>query len=206
MSVFFSFCCVIIYVYFFLVKRELINDERFIKRAEIIWEKGTERVAYFRGEKKKYGWVDIGSSFLPADTTAAFLFAQLENLENIQNKRSEIWNMYYRKLKPLANNGKIKLPYIPLYSSNNNHLFYIIVKSENIRDELLRYLKNADIHAVFHYLPLHLSQFYCKKYKGSHLANSVYFSKHLVRLPFYYELESNQIQYIVDQIINFFKS
>ena len=137
-----------------------INDNRFLKRAEIIWEKGTNRVAFWRGEIDKYGWVDIGSSFLPSEIIAAFLYAQIEKLEKIQSKRIQIWNEYYKKLKSLKRNNKVILPYLPPYSGNNGHMFYLVCKNTKERDELIMYLKETGINAVFHYQSLHTSPFY----------------------------------------------
>jgi dTDP-4-amino-4,6-dideoxygalactose transaminase len=129
-----------------------INDEQFSKRAEIIWEKGTNRAAFFRGEVNKYGWVDMGSSFLPAETIAAFLYAQLESLESIQDRRRSIWNQYYDALQPLESKGVLKLPQIPTYATNNAHMFYLVCKDIEQRSALIKHLKEAKILAVFHYL------------------------------------------------------
>ena len=132
----------------------VINDDRFVKRAEIIWEKGTNRAEFFRGEVNKYGWVDIGSSFLPSEIIAAFLWAQLENLDNIQNRRKEIWSYYYEGLKTWANAEGIKLPLIPDYASNNAHMFYLVCRNIEQRTSLIKNLKDRNILAVFHYLSL----------------------------------------------------
>ena len=182
-----------------------INDERFIKRAEIIWEKGTNRAQFFRGEIDKYGWVDIGSSFLPSDIIAAFLFAQLEHLEQIQNKRKEIWKQYYEALKPLEDKGFFKLPKTPEYASNNGHMFYLICRNEKERNELITHLKQNGIYAVFHYLSLHKSPYYKDKHDGRELPNSEMYSDCLVRLPFYYELETKQVGFIINSILQFYK-
>lgn len=165
----------------------VINDNRFAKRAEIIWEKGTNRSAFFRGEVDKYGWVDVGSSFLPSDVTAAFLYAQLEHIEEIQNKRVQIWNSYYQALKPLEDQGLIKLPRAPKDSTNNAHMFYLVCKSDDDRTNLIKHLKENNINAVFHYLSLHKSPFYKDKYNGKELINSDSFSEKLVRLPLFFE-------------------
>ena len=121
-----------------------INDEQFINRAEIIWEKGTNRSSFFRGEVDKYGWVDIGSSFLPSEIIAAFLWAQLENLEKIQSKRKEIWNDYYSKLNDWANENEISLPELPSYATNNAHMFYLVCKNLEQRTSLIQHLKEND--------------------------------------------------------------
>jgi dTDP-4-amino-4,6-dideoxygalactose transaminase len=182
----------------------VINDEQFLKRAEIIWEKGTNRAEFFRGEVNKYGWVDIGSSYLPSDIIAAFLFAQLENLDNIQNRRNDIWQKYYIGLKPLENAGKIKLPIIPEYATSNAHMFYLICKSINERRELINFLRKENIHSVFHYLPLHLSEFYRNKHDGRNLAQSEIYSNTLLRLPLYYELSQKEQSGIIDRIVEFY--
>ena len=176
-----------------------INDERFIHRAEIIWEKGTNRAEFFRGEVNKYGWVDTGSSFLPSEIVAAFLWAQLENLEDIQTKRKQIWNAYHEDLKPLADKGYFQLPIIPEYATNNAHMFYLVCNSLEERTKLITHLKKNDILAVFHYLSLHSSEFYQNKHDGRELPNCDKFADCLVRLPLFYELigEVNQVVSIV---------
>jgi len=184
----------------------IINDDRFIKRAEIIWEKGTNRAAFFRGEVNKYGWVDVGSSFLPSDMIAAFLYAQLENLDDIQNKRKEIWTQYYELLKPLEKEGLIQLPKIPDYATNNAHMFYIICKSLDERTKLLNHLKENQIYAVFHYLSLHKSKFYNKIHEKRELKMSEHYENRLLRLPFYFELTKQNITQIANIINNFIKN
>ena len=182
----------------------VINDEHFIERAEIIREKGTNRSKFFRGEVDKYSWVDIGSSFLPSDIIASFLFAQLEHLEIIQKKRNEIWNNYNNGLKFLEENDKIKLPTIKPYASNNAHMFYIVCNNLNERTELINHLKKENIYAVFHYLSLHKSPFYNDKYTGSELKHSDNFSDCLLRLPFYFELNELDQNRVIKTIINFY--
>lgn len=183
----------------------VINDERFIKRAEIIREKGTNRSSFFRGEVDKYGWVDIGSSFLPSDIIAAFLFAQLENLDDIQNKRKQIWNQYYNGLKALQDQHKLKLPHLPDYASNNAHMFFIQCNSLKERTDLIEYLKKDNVYAVFHYLSLHKSPYYFNKHDGRDLIESDNYSDTLLRLPFYYELTENDVERIVNLIIAYYK-
>jgi dTDP-4-amino-4,6-dideoxygalactose transaminase len=182
----------------------VINEDNFIKRAEIIWEKGTNRSEFFRGHVDKYGWVDIGSSFLPSDIIAAFLYAQLEKLENIQSMRIAIWNQYMDLLKHLSEKGKIKLPIIPNYASNNAHMFYINVKDLKTRTKLIDELKDKGINAVFHYISLHSSKFYKDKHDGRGLLNSDYYTDSLIRLPFYNGLRNDQIHYICYIINQFF--
>ncbi len=182
----------------------VINDEQFMARAEIIREKGTNRSAFFRGEIDKYGWVDMGSSFLPSDIIAAFLFAQLENLENIQNKRKEIWNYYYKVLKSLEEKGYLKLPYLPAFASNNAHMFYIICKNLYERQGLINALKKNNVLSVFHYLSLHKSPYYLSKHDGRELPNSDFYSDNLLRLPMYYELTNEDLILITKTIFEFY--
>src|SRR5665647_619118 len=137
-----------------------INDERFIQRAEIIWEKGTNRAEFFRGEVNKYGWVDIGSSFLPSEIIAAYLWAQLENLDDIQKKRKNIWEKYFEALKVWAIDNEIGLPFIPDYATNNGHMFYLVCNNIEQRTQIIENLKIGGVLAVFHYLSLHKSKFY----------------------------------------------
>jgi len=129
-----------------------INDEKYISRAEIIWEKGTNRAEFFRGEVDKYNWVDIGSSFLPSEIIAAYLWAQLENLKIIQNKRKLIWNNYYNGLRSWAIDNDIEVPNIPAYATNNGHMFYLTCKNIEQRTQIINYLKSKSILSVFHYL------------------------------------------------------
>ena len=181
----------------------VINDEDFIQRAEIIWEKGTNRSSFFRGEVNKYGWMDLGSSFLPSEITAAFLYAQLENLEKIQQRRVDIWNLYFNGLKEVSS---IKLPSLPDYATNNGHIFYIICESINIRTKLISYLKSQKIHSVFHYLSLEKSPYYKNKSDDRVLIHSNNYEECLLRLPLFYELTNEQVIYITNHIIEFFKS
>ncbi len=181
-----------------------INEDRFIQRAEIIREKGTNRTAFFRGDVDKYGWVDIGSSFLPSDIIAAFLFAQLENLENIQAKRRHIWNTYMDSLLPLQMQGLVTLPHIPSYATNNAHMFYVVTDSLATRTRLLAYLKSRQIGAVFHYQSLHRSPYFREKYHGKELPHANRYSDCLVRLPFFLELTTPQQQRVIDAILEFY--
>jgi dTDP-4-amino-4,6-dideoxygalactose transaminase len=183
----------------------VVNDDRFLRRAEIIWEKGTNRVEFFRGEVDKYNWIDIGSSFLPSELAAAFLFAQLENLERIQRKRITIWNDYYRGLERLAERGLAELPFIPDYSTNNGHLFYLLCRDSHERGELIAHLKMKKISAVFHYLALHRAPFFKGRHDGRELANADRYSDRLVRLPLFYELNKREIRFIVDAISRHFE-
>ncbi len=184
-----------------------INDEKYIRRAEIIWEKGTNRAEFFRGMVNKYGWVDTGSSFLPSEINAAFLWAQLENLDDIQAKRKMLWEKYYEGLKPLADKGCVCLPEIPDYATNNAHMFYMVCSSLEERTKLIAYLKGNDILAVFHYLSLHLSDYYKQNHKGEipNLPMCDKYADRLVRLPMYYELTEANVDEIVDNILSFYK-
>lgn len=183
----------------------VINDDRFIKRSEIIREKGTNRSAFFRGEVDKYGWVDIGSSFLPSDIIAAFLFAQIENIDDIQIKRKNIWNLYYQGLKELEKSGKIQLPYLPSYATNNAHMFYVVCKNMDERAALIEHLKSNGVYAVFHYLSLHKSPYYKPKHDGRDLPYADKYSDCLLRLPMFYELSEEEVEYVI-QLINKFYS
>ena len=173
-----------------------INDERFIRRAEIIWEKGTNRAEFFRGEVNKYGWVDVGSSFLPSEIISAFLYAQLESLEEIQTRRKSLWNKYLDLLNPLAAKGFIRVPDIPAYATNNAHMFYLVCNSLDERTSLIKRLKDNDILAVFHYLSLHSSPYYQDKHDGRMLPESDHYSDCLVRLPLFYDLTDGEIETI----------
>lgn len=177
-----------------------INDERFIRRAEIIWEKGTNRAEFFRGEVNKYGWCDIGSSFLPSEVVAAFLWAQLEALDEIQAKRKSLWNKYFELLKPLAEQGCFRLPDIPDYATNNAHMFYLVCNSLTDRTELIKKLKENDILAVFHYLSLHSSEYYKDKHDGRPLPECDRYSDCLVRLPMYFDLKEIDVEKICEVI------
>ena len=170
-----------------------INDDRFIERAEIIWEKGTNRSQFFRGEVNKYGWVDTGSSFLPSEIIAAFLWAQIENLDAIQEKRKELWNLYYNGFKKLQSSLNIKLPEVPAYATNNAHMFYLVFNEATGRSNFISVLKENNIHAVFHYLSLHNSEYYQAKHDGRVLINSDKFTECLVRLPLFYELNTSDV-------------
>lgn len=175
-----------------------INDPQFCDRAEILWEKGTNRSAFFKGEVDKYGWVDVGSSFLPSEIIAAFLWAQLENLDKIQDQRKKHWNNYNEKLTDWAESNNILLPLVPEYSTNNAHMFYLICKSEKQRSAIITKLKSENIMAVFHYISLHKSEFYRDKYDGRFLENTHKFTDRLLRLPLYYELDT---EVVVNQLL-----
>lgn len=183
----------------------VVNDRTIINRAEIIREKGTNRTSFFRGEINKYGWVDIGSSFLPSELNAAYLYGQLENLENIQSKRKILWNEYYAALKKLEDKKLIKCPIFYKYSTNNAHMFYIVCRSIQERSALISFLKDKGIQSVFHYLSLHKSDFYLRDNKLVNLPNCDMFQDKLLRLPLYYELTIEQVTYICSSIFDFYK-
>lgn len=178
----------------------VINDEQFIHRAEIIWEKGTNRAEFFRGEVNKYGWVDMGSSFLPSEVNAAFLWAQLESIDEIQAKRKLLWNRYYERLESLANKGFFTLPNIPEYASLNAHMFYLVLPDLASRTALIATMKANGILAVFHYLSLHSSEYYKDKHDGRALVQCDRYADCLVRLPLYYDLTIEEVDMICDYI------
>ena len=183
-----------------------VNDERFIHRAEIIWEKGTNRAEFFRGMVNKYGWVDTGSSFLPSEINSAFLYAQIDSLEMIQARRKAISIKYKEGLKELAMRGCFSLPDLPEYATNNGHMFYVVCRSLNERTALLDFLKEQGVGAVFHYLSLHLSEYYKVHHQGPipSLPNCDRFADCLVRLPMYFELKDEEVELIIDKIQQFF--
>ena len=171
----------------------VVNNEKFIRRCEIIWEKGTNRAEFFRGEVNKYGWCDMGSSFLPSEIIAAFLWAQLENIDMIQNKRKELWNAYYQCLKPFADKGYFSLPKIPNYATNNAHMFYLVFPNIEERTEFIKYMKEHEVLTVFHYLSLHSSPYYINKHDGRELFQCDRYANCLARLPMFYELSIAQV-------------
>lgn len=186
----------------------VINDPTFIKRAEIIREKGTNRSAFFRGEVDKYTWVDVGSSFLPSEIIAAFLWAQLENLEHIQKRRVEIWNMYYEGLSGLLVENQVQIPVVPDYATNNGHMFYLVCKNLKERSELISYLLNRGIQAVFHYQSLNKSPFYRKysaNFRDQVFTESDRYTDCLLRLPLYFELTDEQVKVIIDAVKDFYE-
>ena len=184
-----------------------VNDERYIRRAEIIWEKGTNRAEFFRGMVNKYGWVDTGSSFLPAEINSAFLWAQLESLDVIQDRRKEIWDQYYEGLQDLTSQGFFSMPDVPEYATNNAHMFYLVCRSLEERTQLIAYLKEKGIGAVFHYLSLHLSDYYRSVENDiPALPYCDNFADRLVRLPMFYELEDRDVKDIILEIHKFYAS
>jgi len=182
----------------------VVNDERFAERAEIIREKGTNRSQFFRGQVDKYTWVDCGSSFLPSELVAAFLYVQLEEADKINEKRLSIWHAYYKGLKPLEDAGKLRLPVIPSDCTHNAHMFYILLPTPEQRDGLIAYLKGQGISSVFHYIPLHTAPMGQKVQSDAPpLPVTEGIAPRLLRLPMFYELNFEQQQKAMDAIKQF---
>lgn len=184
----------------------LIRDEKYIEEAEIIREKGTNRSKYFRGQIDKYTWVNFGSSYLPSDMNAAYLYAQLELADEINDARMAAWNRYYENLKPLADAGKIELPYVPEYCTHNAHMFYIKTADLEERTALINHLKANDILAVFHYIPLHTAPAGLKygRFHGEDKYTTKE-SERLLRLPMFYKLTPEQVDYICEKVKEFYR-
>jgi len=180
------------------------NDAGLVNRAEIVREKGTNRSAFFRGEVDKYRWVDIGSSFLPSEIIAAFLYAQLEHLDEIQSRRRKLWELYRQGLEALETKGILRLPHLPDYATNNGHMFYVVCGNLEQRNKLIAHLRDRGILAVFHYQSLHKSPFYEERHDGRELPNSDRYTDCLLRLPLYYELSNADVGMIVDSVLSFF--
>jgi dTDP-4-amino-4,6-dideoxygalactose transaminase len=181
-----------------------VNNPEFARQSEIIREKGTNRAEFFRGEVDKYTWQNIGSSYLPSELIAAFLYAQLECAENITRKRLQIWNRYNEELQPLEQSGDIVLPHIPDNCKHNGHLFYCILKSLEVRECFLAFLKEKGILAIFHYVPLHLSPMAKKLHLESDLPVTSDLAERIVRLPIYFMLDEEQHKYIIATVKEFF--
>ena len=177
----------------------VVNDEKFIRRSEIIWEKGTNRAEFYRGMVNKYGWCDMGSSFLPSEFNAAYLWAQLEQLDDIQNTRKHIWDRYDQGLRGKIDSNLV-IPDLPSYATNNAHMYYLVCPSLEYRTKFMSYLKENGIQTTFHYLPLHSSDYYHNKHDGRVLANCDKFGDCLVRLPLFYELSDEEVNEIVEKI------
>lgn len=184
----------------------LIQNKDYIERAEIIREKGTNRSKFFRGQVDKYSWVDIGSSYLPSELNVAYLYAQLEEAEMINTNRLNTWKLYYKELDILKQKGLIELPTIPKNCEHNAHMFYIKCKDLQERTSLIEHLKNNDILAVFHYIPLHSADAGIKygRFHGEDRYTTVE-SERLLRLPLYYNLEEEKTNYIIKKIFDFYK-
>lgn len=184
----------------------LIRDEENIERAEIVREKGTNRSKFFRGQIDKYTWVDYGSSYLPSEINAAYLYAQLECADKINDDRLKTWNLYYEALSELKNDGKIDLPHIPKDCVHNAHMFYIKAKNLEERTELIAHLRKNEVGAVFHYVPLHSAP--AGEKFGTFVGEDKYTTKEserLLRLPLYYGLEAEKAEYVADKVKEFYK-
>ena len=182
----------------------LFQDDRYLEPAEILREKGTNRSQYFRGQIDKYTWVGYGSSYLPSDMNAAYLWAQLEEADKINDKRLSIWNFYHEELKELEDKGVLERPYIPEYATHNAHMYYIKVKDLKVRTKLLAYLKQRGILSVFHYVPLHTAT--AGKKFGRFHGEDVYTTKEserLCRLPMYYSLSLEEAAEVVKALKEF---
>ena len=183
----------------------LIRDKQYIERAEIIREKGTDRSKFVRGQVDKYSWVDIGSSYLPSELNAAYLYAQLEVAESINQNRLKTWNTYYEGFKELDKAGLIERPFVPKDCEHNAHMFYIKCKDINERQALIEHLRERGVIAVFHYIPLHSSKagMVYGRFHGddNHTTKE---SERLLRLPLYYGLEEEKVSYIIDSVIAFY--
>lgn len=184
----------------------IINDEQFFRRADIIWEKGTNRAEFFRGLVDKYSWVDLGSSFLPSELNAAFLWGQLQEIKSIQKKRNMLWEQYCKELSSNANGELIQSSILPDYATNNAHMFYIVCESLEQRDSVITALHSHNISTVFHYLSLHSSPYFKDKYKGGNLINSDKFSSSLLRLPMFFDLELESVEKICSYLIETIKN
>jgi len=182
-----------------------VNRDGYMQRSEIIREKGTNRSAFFRGEVDKYGWVDIGSSFLPSEIVAAFLYAQLEQLERIQHRRKEIWNTYQHAFESLATQGRFSLPFIPDFATNNAHMFYIVLQDLATRDALIQHMKSRNTFPVFHYLSLHKSPYYASQHGGGEMPNSDRYADCLLRLPLFVDMTDSEVQQVIDALQSFFR-
>ena len=184
----------------------IINNDKFSERAEIIREKGTNRSKFFRGQVDKYTWVDVGSSYLPSDMIAAYLYAQLDNSEKIQAKRIYIWNKYNEFFKKYEDLGLIRRPIIPDYCKHNAHIYYVLFNDLETRTKFISYLKENNIQTVFHYIPLHSAPAglkYCKTFGSMEVTDHI--SDCLVRMPMYYDLTDDDLDYIMHVVDNFFK-
>lgn len=180
-----------------------INDKALIERAEIIRDKGTNRQKFFRGAVDKYTWVDVGSSYVLSELSCAFLYAQLEALDAIRDRRKEIFNHYGNRLAKLSEEGLLRLPVTPENIESNYHMFYIILPNQETRDTLMSHLRSIGIHAVFHYVPLHTSPMGRRfGYQNGQLPLTEEYSGRLLRLPFFYELQEEQQDLITDAITN----
>ena len=179
----------------------LVNDETALDRAQVVWEKGTNRREFLRGEVEKYYWVDVGSSFAPSEITAAFLAGQLSRIEDINNRRLRIWNTYYEGTAPLESSGVVRRPVIPTYAEHNGHLFYLLVENIETRNRLLKYLNDHGVNAVFHYVPLHSAPAGQRAGRvcGA-MTNTARAGESLIRLPLWPGLTDSEVGYVLDTL------
>ena len=183
----------------------LINDPSYYERAEIIWEKGTNRAKFFRGEVDKYTWVDIGSSYLPSEIIAAFLYGQLERADEINARRLAIWNRYYDSFKPLQESGLLRLPVVPAGCRHNAHMFYIVLESPQVREQVVAWMKDLGVSVVSHYVPLHLSPM-GRSFGGreGELPVTEQLADSILRLPLYCDLTEEQQSIVISGLARFF--
>jgi len=178
----------------------VVNDETLVSRAEILWEKGTNRAEFYRGMVNKYGWCDMGSSFLPSEFNAAYLWAQLEQIDDIQGKRRLIWETYDQALRGHLPEG-FRLAELPDYATNNYHMYYVLCPSLKVRTRLMDFLKNKGVQTTFHYLPLHSSKYYEDKHDGRELVNCDRYADTLMRLPLFYEETQEQAAQVAKLVL-----
>jgi dTDP-4-amino-4,6-dideoxygalactose transaminase len=183
----------------------LINDPNYVKRAEIIREKGTNRSAFFRGEVDKYGWVDIGSSYLPSDLSGAILLGQLEQLEAIQARRVAIWHLYHQALAILADRGNAQLPVLPPHATLNGHMYYLVVSDLETRTRLLAHARSRGAGIIFHYQSLHRSSFFRDQHDGRPLPQADRYSNCLVRLPLFRDLTDDEVDWVAETVLSFYR-
>ena len=181
-----------------------VNDERFFQPAEIVREKGTNRTAFFRGDVDKYGWVSLGSSYLPSEMIAAFLLAQLEAIDSIQQKRLAIWAQYQHRLSRIESE-RVRLPMLPNFATNNAHMFYLVCRDLETRTGLIAHLRAHGIMAVFHYQALHSSPYFAAAHGDRPLPNAERYSDTLVRLPFFADLSADEVDQVCGRVIEFFR-
>ncbi len=178
-----------------------VNDESLIRRAEFLWEKGTNRAESFRGIVNKYSWVDTGSSFLPSELNAAFLLAQLESLDEVQRGRKAIWNKYHEGLS--GRTCTLRMPYVPEYATNNAHMFYLVCPSSDCRNRFTDFMSDKGIKVIFHYFPLHSSKYFKAKHDGRVLRMCDFYGDTVVRLPLYYGMSDEDVVTVMEAVRNF---
>ncbi|MBL4587451.1 MAG: dTDP-4-amino-4,6-dideoxygalactose transaminase [Flavobacteriales bacterium] len=181
-----------------------INNDALLERVETLWDMGTNRADFKKGKVNSYGWVDVGSSFYPSELNAAFLSAQLPTLHEVNKKRNTLWNGYYDALKSFAEKGKFELPKIPSFAKHNGHIFYLMLRTKEQRNNLIQFLSEQGISSAFHFQSLHRSPYFASKYKGAELVNADKFSDRLLRLPLYHALNETEQEYVIDAVGRFF--